>query len=79
MKNKKMKARVTFQERDGREGFAIEIFTDNAWGLDTWFPCVAKIGAEAVGAENETDYIHWRILRKISEMQNAGYDIEFDC
>ena len=74
----KRKARVKYEEQNGREGFAIYITAGKDWNLDTWFPCVAKIGADKVGAENETDYIHWRFIEKLAHIQNLGYSIEFD-
>jgi hypothetical protein len=59
-----------------REGVAVEIMTDSdGWGLDCFFPLVAKIGADKVGADGEADYIHWRILRKIGELLALGYTI----
>lgn len=78
-KSRKMKAQLRFHKmEDGREGYAINILTDNGWGMDSWFPLVAKIGADKVGAENETDYVHWTILRKLAYMQDLGYEIDLD-
>lgn len=77
--SKKRRAWVKFEKQNEREGFAIYITTHNGdWGLDSWFPCVAKVGADKVGAEDETDYVHWTILRKLSHLQNLGYDLEID-
>lgn len=76
---KKMKAQLRFHKKeDGREGYAINILTDDGWTMDSWFPLVAKIGADKVGAENETDYVHWSILRKLAQMQDYGYEIDLD-
>lgn len=80
-KSKNMKAQLRFHKKeDGREGYAINVFSeaDGEWHMDSWFPLVAKVGADAVGAENETDYVHWTILRKLAYLQDAGYDIDLD-
>lgn len=80
MAKQKMKAQLRYlKQEDGREGYAINILgTDGKWGLDSWFPLVAKIGADAVGKEGETDYVHWTILRKLAHLQNTGYEIDLD-
>ena len=79
-KARKMKAQLRYHKKeDGREGYAINILRqDGEWAMDSWFPLVAKIGADKVGAENETDYVHWSILRKLAYMQDCGYDIDLD-
>ena len=75
------KARIKYYENykignTEREGVAVEIMTDSDdWALDCFFPFVAKIGADAVGAENAKDFVHWRILRKIGELIALGYTI----
>ena len=71
MAKEKMKARVRYEKReDGREGYKVEIYSEGEWGLDTFFPLVAKAGAE------DTDFIHWTFVRKLSELQAFGYDID---
>lgn len=78
-KNKKLKAQLRYHKKeDGREGYAINILTDDGWTMESWFPLVAKVGADAIGKENETDYVHWSILRKLSQMQSYGYEIDLD-
>lgn len=69
----KKRAWVKYMEQDGREGFAIMVNVNGDWGLDSWFPCVAK-----EGGNGDTDYIHWTFLRKLEHIQNLGYSIEFD-
>ena len=72
-KARKMKAQLRYhKQEDGREGYAINIFSDGEWGLDTWFPLVERKDH----GNGETDYVHWGILRKLSELQNLGYDID---
>ncbi|MGN0180386.1 MAG: hypothetical protein ACI4DY_13265 [Monoglobaceae bacterium] len=78
-RTRKMRAQLRYHKReDGREGYAINILTDDGWSLESWYPLVAKVGADKVGAENETDYIHWSILRKLANMQDYGYEIDLD-
>ena len=73
------KARLRYYEKykvgsEEREGVAVEIMTDSdGWGLDCFFPLVAKVGADVNGGD--ADYIHWRILRKINELIQCGYKI----
>lgn len=78
--SKKMKAKLRYlKKEDGKEGYAIYILChDGQWGIDSWFPLVAKVGADAIGKEDETDYIHWAILRKLATLQNTGYEIDLD-
>ena len=59
-----------------REGVVIEIDTDGSgWGFSSFFPLVAKDGASEIGKQDERDYIHWTILRKINELLQLGYNI----
>lgn len=74
MAKQEKKARVRFQKSaNGREGYAIEIFSEGEWGLETWFPLVARAGAEDT---RETDFIHYTFLCKLSELQRYGYEID---
>lgn len=74
----KKRAWITFEEMNGHEGISIRINTDGEWEIDRWFPCVAKIGADEVGAEGDTDYVHWTIFRRLAHLSSIGYEIEFD-
>ena len=72
----KMRARLTYKEDyNGREGVVVEIDTGAGWEFESFVPLVAKCGADAVGAEEEKTFIHWRILRKIGELIAYGYKI----
>lgn len=72
-KAKKMKAQLRYQKQeDGREGYAINIFSDGEWGLDTWFPLVERKDH----GNGETDYVHWHILLKLRQLQDLGYEID---
>lgn len=77
MKKARIKYYENYKTGNGQvEGVAVEIMTDgDGWGLDCFFPLVAKIGADQVGAENQRDFVHWRILRKIGELIAYGYTI----
>ena len=63
------KARIVYNP--GEDSFEVQINTGDGWGLDTGFFCVAKTG------ETETNYVHFRILNKLGELQQQGYKIEF--
>lgn len=60
----KRKARVHYTEMDGREGYAVEIYIDGEWGLDTFFPII-------------DNFIHFGIINKLSYLKDLGYDIRF--
>ena len=61
----KRKARVRYTtEIGGREGYAIEIYSDNEWGLDMFYPIIAS-------------QLHWTIISKLSHLKDCGYDIKF--
>lgn len=64
------KARVRFEEREGQEGYKIEINTGDGWCFESWFPLVRKEGGKA------TDFIHWSILAKLGQMQAQGYKLD---
>lgn len=70
-------ARVIYTEDwNGKEGVVVEVKTDDGWEMQNFFPFVAKVGADQVGAENEKQYVHWRVLRVLGEMIAVGYKIE---
>lgn len=73
MAKAKMKAQLRYhKQEDGREGYAINIYTDGEWGLDTWYPLVERKDRN----DGEPDYVHWSILRKLAELQAWGYEID---
>ena len=70
-----MEARIKYETNfNGKEGYAIETFLDDEWGLCSFFPLVKKQGAEET---DENNFIHFSILNKISELQQLGYNISF--
>lgn len=71
-----MKARLKYYESYEmggieREGVAVEIATadGSGWGLDCFFPLVNKYG------DDDNNYVHWHILRKINDLIQYGYEI----
>jgi len=69
----KSKAQLRYLKReDGREGYAINIYDNGEWVLDSWYPLVERKDH----GNGESDYVHWSILCKLSELQNLGYDID---
>ena len=73
MKNQKLKARIRYEMNGDREGYAIHIkdLETGEWGLESWFPLVAK-----EGGNGENNFIHWTFLVKLNELQTFGYDID---
>lgn len=70
-----MKARVKYYEDyNGKEGYAVEIFSEDEWGLNTFYPLVRRDGA---GEDEEKNFVHFGILNKISELKEFGYEIDF--
>lgn len=60
----KRKARVRYTEMGGREGYAVEIYSEGEWGLDIFYPIIAS-------------QIHWTIISKLSQLKDCGYDVHY--
>lgn len=60
----KRKARVRYTEMGGREGYAVEIYSEGEWSLDTFYPII-------------DNFIHSGIINKMSYLKDFGYDIRF--
>lgn len=60
----KRKARVRYTEMGGREGYAIEIYSEGEWGLDTFYPII-------------NSQIHFTIIDKLSQLKDCGYDVRY--
>lgn len=70
-----MKARVKYYaDYNGREGYAVEIHSEGEWGLDMFFPCVRREGADE---DEEKNFIHFSLINKISQLTELGYKISF--
>ena len=70
-----MKARVRYcRDYNGQEGYAVEIITDNDWGLDSFFPLVRREGADK---EEERNFVHYGLIIKISHLRDLGYTVIF--
>lgn len=73
------KVRIKYTEDwSGQEGLVVDTNTGDGWEFSVFYPLVAKVGADAVGREDEKNFVHWRILRRISEYMNMGYKVEID-
>ena len=70
MKNKKKAQLRYFKQQDGREGYAINILVDGEWIQESWFRLYPRKDGD------ETDYVHWEILSRLSNLQNLGYEID---
>ena len=69
------KANVKYYENYyGQEGYAVEILNDGSWGLDTFFPCVRREGADEGEDKN---FVHFSLINKIAQLNRLGYQIEF--
>ena len=60
----KRKARVRYTEMGVREGYAVEIYSDGEWGLDTFYPLINSL-------------IPCSIINKLSQLKDCGYDIRY--
>ena len=70
-----MKARIKYEENfNGKEGYAVEIFSEGEWGLDTFYPLVKREGASETSEKN---FIHFAVLNKLAKLNELGYKISF--
>lgn len=70
---KAKKAQLRYHKKEnGQEGYAINILSDGEWVLETWYPLVER----KEHGDGETDYVHWGILLKLSNLQQLGYEID---
>ena len=68
------KAKVQYHENYyGQEGYAVEIFSDDDWGLDSFFPCVRREEADEDEGKN---FVHFSLINKIAQLNRLGYQIE---
>lgn len=63
------KAKIVYNETT--DAFEVQINTGDGWGVETIYKCVAR---EPGGG---TNFISWRILRKLDQLQELGYQIDF--
>lgn len=73
MKEEKL-ARISYINNEEREGYLVEILSDNEWGLNSFYPLVRRENARE---EEEKDFVHFGILNKINELQQLNYRIIF--
>lgn len=74
MKEKKL-ARISYINNEEREGYLVEILSDNEWGLNSFYPLARR---ENATEEEEKNFIHFSILNKINELQRLNYKIVFE-
>ena len=74
MKEEKL-ARISYINNEEREGYLVEILSDNEWGLNSFFPLTRRENAEE---NEEKNFIHFSILNKINELQRLNYKIVFE-
>ena len=70
MKTKKARIRYC-EDFNGKEGYAVETFTDGEWGLDTFYPLVKRDDHE------ENNFMHYSLINKIRELYDWGYKVSF--
>lgn len=63
------KAKIVYNEE--KDSFEIHINTGDGWGFSVGYPCVARENC------TEKNFIHWGILRKLDELVEFGYSIDF--
>ncbi len=73
MKPKKARIRY-YEDFNGQEGYAVEIFTDSEWGLDSFYPLVKRDGADK---HEKNNFVHYTLINKIRELYDYGYKVSF--
>ena len=73
MKEEKL-ARISYINNEEREGYLVEILSDNEWGLNSFYPLTRR---ENATEEEEKDFVHYGILNTINELQQLNYRIVF--
>ena len=73
MKEEKI-ARIRYIKNEEREGYLVEILSDNEWGLNSFYPLVRRENARE---EEEKDFVHFGILSTINELQKLNFRIIF--
>lgn len=66
--------KARFKYNKETDGFEIQFNTGEGWLTDCTFHCVAR-----EGGNGETNFIHWSILQKLTDMAYQGYTIDFTC
>lgn len=71
MAKSKLKAKVRYlKQPDGREGYAVYIWSDGEWCMDTFFHLLDRNGS------GEKDFLHYGFVAKLAHMQDLGYEID---
>lgn len=65
------KARIHYNEKE--DAFEIQINTGDGWGLETSYRC----RKDAQYPEGDANFISWKILDKLEQLQYLGYEIDF--
>ena len=73
MKEEKL-ARISYINNEEREGYLVEILSDNEWGLNSFYPLTRRKNARE---EEEKDFVHFGILSTINELQKLNFRIIF--
>ena len=73
MKEEKL-AKISYINNEEREGYLVEILSDNEWGLNSFYPLVRR---ENEREEEEKDFVHFGILNTINELQKLNFRIIF--
>ena len=60
----KRKARVRYTKMAKREGYAVEIYSDGEWCLDTFYPLINSL-------------INCDIISDLSRLKDCGYDVHY--
>ena len=63
-----------YSDYNGREGYAVEIFSEGEYGLDTFFPLVRR---ENCDEDEERNFVHFGLINKIGQLNRMGYNILF--
>ena len=73
--SKRKRARLVYHQSYGKtnkEGYSIEIWNGERWGLDTFFPLLRRENADE---DEENNFVHFSVLTKLHELDLQGYEI----
>lgn len=74
-KNKKPQARIKYYKEypPFGEGYAVELFIDDSWELETFYVLQRCIVDDL---ESERNFVHYSILTHLQKLQQYGYEIK---
>jgi hypothetical protein len=68
------KARIRYINTEEREGYIVELMTEEGWDFSKFFPLVRRENARE---EEEKNFVHFSLLNEIRELNEYGYKVLF--